>query len=364
MAATCSDIHAIKGSPHEQDRSERPLRRRHRRRAGFWTRDHRALCRFRRQGRDLGSRPAVCRKGPRRKSATAVTAFKVDVSDLAAVEKTRDATLKAFGKIDILVNNAGIAGVNKTVWETDLDEWRKVLRINLDGPFICCKAVVPAMLAQEIRPHRQHRLDRRQGRQSERRALFGLQGRPDRADEIARQGTGAARHPRQRGDAGRRQDRDLRPADASSISTSCCRRFRRRVSCWWKNSRRWWRGWRRKTARSRPARCSTSPAAGRRTSPDKNCENNPMHSRDGVSRRSESTRSSGFKTAAVAGSPRRPVVVAIQMPANTVTMPPTRFQPSGSCSSIAPTSDAAIGLTVTEMATRVGVVRASANAQR
>src|SRR6058998_2810639 len=79
----------------------------------------------------------------------AVAPFKVDVSDLAAVEKARDATLQAFGKIDILVNNAGIAGINKTVWETDLDEWRKVLRINLDGPFICCKAVVPAMLAQK-----------------------------------------------------------------------------------------------------------------------------------------------------------------------------------------------------------------------
>jgi 3-oxoacyl-[acyl-carrier protein] reductase len=78
----------------------------------------------------------------------AVSAFQVDVTDSAAVEKTRDDTLKAFGKIDILVNNAGIAGVNKTVWETDLDEWRKVLRINLDGPFICCKAIVPAMLKE------------------------------------------------------------------------------------------------------------------------------------------------------------------------------------------------------------------------
>jgi 2-dehydro-3-deoxy-L-rhamnonate dehydrogenase (NAD+) len=77
----------------------------------------------------------------------AVSAFKVDVSDLAAVEMARDATLKAFGKIDILVNNAGIAGINKTVWETDLDEWRKVMRINLDGPFICAKAIVPAMIA-------------------------------------------------------------------------------------------------------------------------------------------------------------------------------------------------------------------------
>ena len=79
----------------------------------------------------------------------AVTALKVDVTDPAAVEKACDETLNAFGKIDILVNNAGIAGVNKTVWETDLEEWRKVLRINLDGPFICCKAIVPAMLKQK-----------------------------------------------------------------------------------------------------------------------------------------------------------------------------------------------------------------------
>jgi 2-dehydro-3-deoxy-L-rhamnonate dehydrogenase (NAD+) len=78
----------------------------------------------------------------------AVTALKVDVSDLAAVEKARDATVSALGKIDILVNNAGIAGVNKTVWETDFEEWRKVLRINLDGPFICCKAIVPLMIKQ------------------------------------------------------------------------------------------------------------------------------------------------------------------------------------------------------------------------
>src|SRR5436305_844671 len=42
----------------------------------------------------------------------------------------------------------GIAGVNKAVWDTDVDEWRKVLRINLDGPFICCKAIVPSMVQQ------------------------------------------------------------------------------------------------------------------------------------------------------------------------------------------------------------------------
>jgi 3-oxoacyl-[acyl-carrier protein] reductase len=78
----------------------------------------------------------------------AVIALDVDVSDAAAVEQGRDATLKAFGRIDILVNNAGITGRNGTVWEIDLADWQRVMRINLDGPFICCKAIVPTMLAQ------------------------------------------------------------------------------------------------------------------------------------------------------------------------------------------------------------------------
>ena len=78
-----------------------------------------------------------------------VRVFKVDVTNTAGVEQARDATLAAFNKIDILVNNAGIAGINKPVRETDLEEWRKVLRINLDGPFIVCKAIVPAMLKQK-----------------------------------------------------------------------------------------------------------------------------------------------------------------------------------------------------------------------
>ena len=75
----------------------------------------------------------------------AARVVEVDVSDYASVEKARDATLAAHGRIDILVNNAGIAGANATVWETDVAEWQKVMRINLDGPFFCCKAIVPAM---------------------------------------------------------------------------------------------------------------------------------------------------------------------------------------------------------------------------
>lgn len=78
-----------------------------------------------------------------------VIALAADVTDPASVTAAVKETINAFGAIDILVNNAGIAGINKPVWETDIEEWRKVLRINLDGPFICCRAVVPQMIRQK-----------------------------------------------------------------------------------------------------------------------------------------------------------------------------------------------------------------------
>ncbi len=76
-----------------------------------------------------------------------VTAFRCDVADYASVEQARDATLAAFGRIDILVNNAGIGGPTQTTWEYPLDAWRQVMAVNLDGPFHCCRAVVPQMIA-------------------------------------------------------------------------------------------------------------------------------------------------------------------------------------------------------------------------
>ena len=77
-----------------------------------------------------------------------VRAVACDVAELAAIETARDDTLSKHGKIDILVNNAGVAGTNATVWETEADEWRRVMKINLDGPFLCSKAVVPSMIAK------------------------------------------------------------------------------------------------------------------------------------------------------------------------------------------------------------------------
>ncbi len=77
-----------------------------------------------------------------------VAAIGVDVTDYADVERAREDTLKAFGRIDILVNNAGIAGPNVKTWDYPLEAWHQVLSVNLDGPFHCCRAVAPTMIAQ------------------------------------------------------------------------------------------------------------------------------------------------------------------------------------------------------------------------
>ncbi|MGB3289778.1 MAG: SDR family NAD(P)-dependent oxidoreductase [Burkholderiaceae bacterium] len=70
----------------------------------------------------------------------------VDVGDEASVESAATAA-KAAGGIDILVNSAGITGPNTTVWDYPPDEWDKVMRVNLRGPFLCCRAAVPQMRA-------------------------------------------------------------------------------------------------------------------------------------------------------------------------------------------------------------------------
>ena len=78
-----------------------------------------------------------------------VAAIAVDVTNLSDVERAREDTVRAFGRIDILVNNAGIAGKNAVTWEYPADEWGQVMRVNLDGPFYCCRAIAPVMIAQK-----------------------------------------------------------------------------------------------------------------------------------------------------------------------------------------------------------------------
>ena len=69
----------------------------------------------------------------------------VDVADYADVERATSASESALGGIDVLVCSAGVAGANFMTWEYPLDEWRKVIDVNLHGVFHCNRAIVPVM---------------------------------------------------------------------------------------------------------------------------------------------------------------------------------------------------------------------------
>jgi 2-dehydro-3-deoxy-L-rhamnonate dehydrogenase (NAD+) len=71
----------------------------------------------------------------------------VDVSEPESVDAALRAALKELGKIDVLVNNAGIAGKNVPTVDYPIEEWQRVLRINLTSQFLCCRAVAPSMVA-------------------------------------------------------------------------------------------------------------------------------------------------------------------------------------------------------------------------
>jgi NAD(P)-dependent dehydrogenase (short-subunit alcohol dehydrogenase family) len=86
-----------------------------------------------RQITDLGSR------------AISVTA---DVSDPGAVERMVLEVEKSLGSVDLLVNNAGLPGPIGPTWETDPDDWWRCLEVNLRGPMLCSRAVLPDMIAR------------------------------------------------------------------------------------------------------------------------------------------------------------------------------------------------------------------------
>ena len=68
----------------------------------------------------------------------------LDLTDEAAVS----AAAKAAGAVDILVNNAGITGGNAKTWDLDPAVWRQVMAVNLEAPFLTCRALVPGMIAR------------------------------------------------------------------------------------------------------------------------------------------------------------------------------------------------------------------------
>jgi NAD(P)-dependent dehydrogenase (short-subunit alcohol dehydrogenase family) len=70
-----------------------------------------------------------------------------DITDEASVQAMVQCVVEEFGRIDILVNSAGIVSLKPTV-EFPVEEWQRILDVNLRGTFICCKEVGKVMLAQ------------------------------------------------------------------------------------------------------------------------------------------------------------------------------------------------------------------------
>jgi NAD(P)-dependent dehydrogenase (short-subunit alcohol dehydrogenase family) len=75
--------------------------------------------------------------------------FICDIADSASVNATIAAVVARWGRIDVLVNNAGIVGPNKPLIEVGDEEWARVVAINLNGAFYCCRAAAPEMLKHD-----------------------------------------------------------------------------------------------------------------------------------------------------------------------------------------------------------------------
>lgn len=89
---------------------------------------------------------ALAAASDRLSSHGAVLPVSVELTDEISVNAALKATLDRFGKVDILVNNAGITGGNGPLWELSPDVWRRVVDVNLIGPYLTCRAVVPQMV--------------------------------------------------------------------------------------------------------------------------------------------------------------------------------------------------------------------------
>lgn len=78
-----------------------------------------------------------------------VICLNVDVSKEDQVNNMVKETIKQFGRIDILVNNVGITGPTKDCWNITLEEWNRTLSVNINGTFLCTKAVLPEMIERK-----------------------------------------------------------------------------------------------------------------------------------------------------------------------------------------------------------------------
>ena len=77
--------------------------------------------------------------------------FEVDVADSSAVDDMVKATVERFGRLDVLFNNAGMGSPSRTIDETPIEDWLKVVDVNLTGSFLCARAAFALMRRQD--PH-------------------------------------------------------------------------------------------------------------------------------------------------------------------------------------------------------------------
>ena len=94
-------------------------------------------------------------------------AVEVDITKAASVERAFAKVLERTGRIDILVNNAGIAGRAAPLWEQSDEDWLRVIDVNLNGVFHCCRAVIS------------HMRERRYGRIVNIASIAGKEGNPN-----------------------------------------------------------------------------------------------------------------------------------------------------------------------------------------
>ncbi|HEX8758888.1 MAG TPA: SDR family oxidoreductase [Pseudonocardiaceae bacterium] len=99
---------------------------------------------------DDGFRLAVVDYSPELDLAPSVLTIKADVSDATDVERAVHEVLGEFGRIDVLVNNAGVSGSADATrcHETPIEEWDRVFAVNVRGPFLCTRTVLPVMVRQ------------------------------------------------------------------------------------------------------------------------------------------------------------------------------------------------------------------------
>jgi len=97
---------------------------------------------------------------------------KTDVSDENSINNMVDEAIKHYGKIDILINNAGIRHIKKLLDHTKKD-WDEMIAVNLTGPYLICKAVIPHMIKQG------------KGKIINFGSIASFMGRPDRVGYVA-----------------------------------------------------------------------------------------------------------------------------------------------------------------------------------